>query len=108
MKANESIYRLQEKDILRKLKFRLNAATPYVFMLRLLKVAQADTKFEHLAFYLIELCLVEYEALNYKPSMLCASAIYVARRTMQMAPAWTPLLEMHARYQESQLRHISA
>ncbi|KAK4355063.1 hypothetical protein RND71_024034 [Anisodus tanguticus] len=97
-----------EKDILRKLKFRLNAATPYVFMLRLLKAAQADTKIEHLAFYLIELCLVEYEALNYKPSMLCASAIYVARCTMQMTPAWTPLLGMHARYQESQLRHISA
>ncbi|XP_060188801.1 putative cyclin-B3-1 isoform X2 [Lycium barbarum] len=96
-----------EKDILRKLKFRLNAATPYVFMLRLLKAAQADTKFEHLAFYLIELCLVEYEALNYKPSMLCASAIYVARCTMQMTPAWTPLLGMHARYQESQLRHCA-
>nr|XP_009763406.1 PREDICTED: cyclin-B1-1-like isoform X7 [Nicotiana sylvestris] len=29
-----------EKDILRKLKFRLNAATPYVFMLRLLKQTQ--------------------------------------------------------------------
>ncbi|XP_075093067.1 putative cyclin-B3-1 isoform X2 [Nicotiana tabacum] len=96
-----------EKDILRKLKFRLNAATPYVFMLRLLKAAQADTRIEHLAFYLIELCLVEYEALNYKPSMLCASAIYVARCTMQMTPAWTPLLGMHARYQESQLRHCA-
>ncbi|XP_059284562.1 putative cyclin-B3-1 isoform X2 [Lycium ferocissimum] len=96
-----------EKDILRKLKFRLNAATPYVFMLRLLKAAHADTQFEHLAFYLIELCLVEYEALNYKPSMLCASAIYVARCTMQMTPAWTPLLGMHARYQESQLRHCA-
>lgn len=34
----------QEKDILRKLKFRLNTATPYVFMIRLLKAAQADTK----------------------------------------------------------------
>nr|XP_033516323.1 cyclin-A1-1 isoform X2 [Nicotiana tomentosiformis] len=96
-----------EKDILRKLKFRLNAATPYVFMLRLLKAAQADTRFEHLAFYLIELCLVEYEALNYKPSMLCASAIYVARCTMQMTPAWTPLLGMHGRYQESQFRHCA-
>ncbi|XP_004243965.1 putative cyclin-B3-1 isoform X1 [Solanum lycopersicum] len=96
-----------EKDILRKLKFRLNAATPYVFMLRLLKAAQADTRFEHLAFYLIELCLVEYEALNYKPSMLCASAIYVARCTMQVMPAWTPLLGMHARYQESQLRQCA-
>ncbi|CAN4102489.1 unnamed protein product [Withania somnifera] len=96
-----------EKDILRTLKFRLNAATPYVFMLRLLKAAQADTRFEHLAFYLIELCLVEYEALNYKPSMLCASAVYVARCTMKMTPAWTPLLQMHAHYQESQIRHCA-
>lgn len=59
---------------------------------------------EHLAFYLIELCLVEYEALNYKPSMLCASAIYLARCTMKMTPTWTPLLEKHTRYEEPQLR----
>ncbi|XP_011095746.1 putative cyclin-B3-1 isoform X2 [Sesamum indicum] len=93
-----------EKTILKKLKFRLNEPTPYVFMLRFLKAAQSDMKFEHLAFYLIELCLVEYEALNYKPSMLCASAIYVARCTMHMTPPWTPLLAKHARYEESQIR----
>ncbi|KAL0443123.1 UNVERIFIED_CONTAM: putative cyclin-B3-1 [Sesamum latifolium] len=93
-----------EKTILKKLKFRLNEPTPYVFMLRFLKAAQSDMKFEHLAFYLIELCLVEHEALNYKPSMLCASAIYVARCTMHMTPPWTPLLAKHARYGESQIR----
>ncbi|KAK4491860.1 hypothetical protein RD792_002639, partial [Penstemon davidsonii] len=93
-----------EKKILKKLKFRLNEPTPYVFMLRFLKAAQSDIKVEHLAFYLIELCLVQYEALNYKPSMLCASAVYVARCTMQMTPAWTPLLAKHARYEESQIR----
>ncbi|KAL0363061.1 UNVERIFIED_CONTAM: 2-dehydro-3-deoxyphosphooctonate aldolase [Sesamum calycinum] len=93
-----------EKTILKKLKFRLNEPTPYVFMLRFLKAAQSNMKFEHLAFYLIELCLVEYEALNYKPSMLCASAIYVARCTMHMTPPWTPLLAKHARYEESQIR----
>lgn len=60
---------------------------------------------EHLAFYLIELCLVEYEALKYKPSLLCASAIYLARCTLQRAPAWTPLLHKHARYEESQIRY---
>ncbi|GER33857.1 cyclin [Striga asiatica] len=83
-----------EKAILKKLKFRLNEPTPYVFMLRFLKAAQSDMK----------LCLVEYEALNYKASMLCASAIYVARCTMQMAPYWTPLLAKHARYEESKIR----
>ncbi|RWR85678.1 putative cyclin-B3-1 isoform X2 [Cinnamomum micranthum f. kanehirae] len=93
-----------EKLILKKLMFRLNTPTPYVFMLRFLKAAQSDKKLEHLAFYLIELCLVEYEALKFKPSMLCASAIYVARCTLQLIPAWTELLTKYARYEESQLR----
>ncbi|KAL6567610.1 hypothetical protein OROGR_001278 [Orobanche gracilis] len=93
-----------EKAMLKKLKFRLNEPTPYVFMLRFLKAARSDTKFEHLAFYLIELCLVEHEALNYKASLLCASAIYVARCTMHMAQPWTPLLAKHARYEEYQIR----
>ncbi|KAK0598010.1 hypothetical protein LWI29_030743 [Acer saccharum] len=87
-----------EKLMLKTLKFRLNVPTPYVFMLRFLKAAQSDTKLEHLAFYLIELSLVEYEALKFKPSLLCASAIYVARCTLQMTPVWTPLLSKHARY----------
>ncbi|KAJ6902507.1 cyclin-B3-1 isoform X3 [Populus alba x Populus x berolinensis] len=95
---------LMEKLLLKNLKFRLNEPTPYVFMLRFLKAAQSDMKLEHLAFYLIELCLVEYKALKFKPSMLCASAIYVARSTLQMAPAWTPLLARHAHYQVSQIR----
>ncbi|KAL0009463.1 hypothetical protein SO802_010965 [Lithocarpus litseifolius] len=93
-----------ERLILKQLKFRLNVATPYVFMLRFLKAAQSDSKLEHLAFYLIELCLVEHESLKFKPSLLCASALYVARCTLHMTPAWTPLLCKHARYEESQLR----
>ncbi|CAL9016498.1 unnamed protein product [Prunus brigantina] len=87
-----------EKLMLKKLKFRLNAPTPYVFMLRFLKAAQSKPKLEHLAFYLIELCLVEYEASRFKPSLLCAAALYVARCTLQITPAWTPLLCKHARY----------
>ncbi|KAK1575121.1 hypothetical protein Q3G72_002822 [Acer saccharum] len=87
-----------EKLMLKTMKFRLNVPTPYVFMLRFLKAARSDTKLEHLAFYLIELSLVEYEALKFKPSLLCASAIYVARCTLQMTPVWTPLLSKHARY----------
>ncbi|XP_059661873.1 putative cyclin-B3-1 isoform X2 [Cornus florida] len=95
---------LMEKAILKKLKFRLNAPTAYVFMLRFLKAAQSDAKLEHLAFYLIELCLVEYEALKFKPSLLCASAIYLARLTLQTIPSWTLLLSKNTRYEESQIR----
>ncbi|VFQ58759.1 unnamed protein product [Cuscuta campestris] len=94
---------IEEKAVLKKLMFRLNAPTPYVFMLRFLRASQADKKFGHLAFFLVELCLVEDEALNYKPSLICASAIYVARCTLHMTTTWTPMLESHARYEESQL-----
>lgn len=96
-----------EKLILKKLKFRLNTPTPYVFMLRFLKAAQSNKKLEHLAFYLVDLCLVEYEALKFKPSLLCASALYLARCTLQMTPAWTPLLEKHARYHVVQMRECA-
>ncbi|KAF1896900.1 hypothetical protein Lal_00034601 [Lupinus albus] len=95
-----------EKLILRKLKFRLNTPTPYVFMVRFLKAAQSDKKLEHMAFFLVDLCLVEYEALAFKPSLLCASALYVARCTLQITPPWTPLLQKHARYGVSQIRHL--
>ncbi|XP_052208657.1 putative cyclin-B3-1 isoform X2 [Diospyros lotus] len=93
-----------EKSFLKKLKFRLNIPTPYVFMLRFLRAAQSDTKVEHLAFYLLELCLVEHEALRFKPSLLSASTIYIARCTLGKSPAWTPLLRNHAHYEEYQIR----
>ncbi|XP_017623682.1 putative cyclin-B3-1 isoform X2 [Gossypium arboreum] len=96
-----------EKLVLKELKFRLNVPTPYVFMLRFIKASQSDNKLEHLAFYLIELCLVEYEALKFKPSLLCASAIYVARCTLQMSPSWTPLLCRHTRYDASEIRECA-
>lgn len=93
-----------ETTILKKLNFRLNLPTPYVFMLRFLRAAQAGKKFENLAFFLIELCLVEYDALHFKPSLLCASAIYVARCTLHLTPPWTPLLCKHSHYEEFQIR----
>ncbi|KAB2637070.1 LRR receptor-like serine/threonine-protein kinase GSO1 [Pyrus ussuriensis x Pyrus communis] len=102
----EDFWHPREKAFLKKLKFRLNAPTPYVFMLRFLKAAQSETKVFianrlllcglfcslNTWFYLIELCLVEYEALRFKPSLLCAAALSVARCTQQITPAWTLLV----------------
>eukprot|EP01018_Ginkgo_biloba_P028897 Gb_01761 [translate_table: standard] len=93
-----------EKLILNKLRFNLTIPTPYVFMKRFLKAARADKQLEHLSFYLIELCLVEYEALKWKPSMLAACAIYTAQHVLQRMPAWTHLLQKHAHYEESELK----
>ncbi|CAN8289159.1 unnamed protein product [Cochlearia groenlandica] len=62
---------------------------------------------EQLAFYLIELTLVEYEALKFKPSLLCASAVYVARCTVHLTPAWTSLLKKHTHYNVREMRECS-
>ncbi|CAH8381312.1 unnamed protein product [Eruca vesicaria subsp. sativa] len=96
-----------ERIMLKQLKFRLNEPTPYVFMLRFLKAAQSNKKLQQLSFYLIELCLVEYEALKFKPSLLCASAIYVAHCTLHMTPVWTALLNSHTHYNVSQMKDCS-
>ncbi|CAN6453783.1 unnamed protein product [Victoria cruziana] len=93
-----------ERFILNKLRFRLNVPTPYVFMKRFLKAAQADPELEHFSFYLVELCQIAYEALEFKASLLCASAIYLARCTLEISPAWTTLLEKHTHYEEMDLR----
>ncbi|XP_021775539.1 putative cyclin-B3-1 isoform X2 [Chenopodium quinoa] len=93
-----------EKSILKKLKFRLNLPTAYVFMLRFLKASQSDKRHERLSFYLIELCLVEYETLRFRPSLLCAAAVYVARCTLYEIPGWTSLLGKHTHHEEHQIR----
>ncbi|KAH9316296.1 hypothetical protein KI387_024923, partial [Taxus chinensis] len=87
-----------EKLMLNKLRFNLTVPTPYVFLKRFLKAAQADEELEKLTFYLIELCLVEYESLQWKPSMLAASATCIARHILQRMPPWTRLIQKHARY----------
>eukprot|EP00897_Mesotaenium_endlicherianum_P005340 jgi/Mesen1/4834/ME000243S04010 len=95
-----------EKLMLNTLKFNLTVPTPYVFTARFLKAAQTEknSKAEMTAWYLLELALPEYGMLHYTPSMLAAAAVYSARRTLGVTPAWTPTLHRHSGFTESQLR----
>ncbi|XP_057818207.2 putative cyclin-B3-1 isoform X1 [Cryptomeria japonica] len=96
-----------EKLMLNKLRFNLTVPTPYVFLKRFLKAAQADEELENLSFYLIELCLVEYESLQWKPSMLAASVTCIAQHVLKREPPWTRLLQKHAHYIESELKECA-
>ncbi|KAF8090947.1 hypothetical protein N665_0461s0032 [Sinapis alba] len=92
-----------EKLIANTLQFNFSLPTPYVFMRRFLKAAQSDKKLEVLSFFIIELCLVEYEMLEYTPSKLAASAIYTARCTLKGFEEWSTTFEFHTGYKEEQL-----
>lgn len=93
-----------EKTMLNILKFNLCVPTPYMFMVRFLKAASADQKMDMLAFYFVELCLVDYAMVKFSPSMLAASAVYTAQCTLKAKEAcWNKTLKHHSGYTEMQL-----
>ncbi|OVA19560.1 Cyclin [Macleaya cordata] len=96
-----------EKLIVNTLQFNMSVPTPYVFMRRFLKAAQSDKKLELLSFFMVELCLVEYEMLRFRPSLLAAAAIYTAQCTLNRTKHWSKTSEWHTNYSEDQLQDCS-
>ncbi|KAK4360488.1 hypothetical protein RND71_019440 [Anisodus tanguticus] len=96
-----------EKLMLNTLQFNMSVPTAYVFMRRFLKAAQADKKLEVLSFFLIELCLLEYEMLKHPPSFMAAAAIYTALCTLYGVKQWSKTCEWHTSYSEDPLLECS-
>ncbi|KAG5069625.1 G2/mitotic-specific cyclin-1 [Glycine max] len=96
-----------EKLMVNTLQFNMSVPTAYVFMKRFLKAAQADRKLELLAFFLVELTLVEYEMLKFPPSLLAASAVYTAQCTIYGFKQWNKTCEWHSNYSEDRLLECS-
>ncbi|KAL2240015.1 UNVERIFIED_CONTAM: G2/mitotic-specific cyclin S13-6 [Sesamum indicum] len=96
---------LMEKAILGKLEWYLTVPTPYVFLVRYIKASvPADKEMEDMVFFFAELGLMNYSSIvNYSPSKLSASAVYVARCTLNRSPLWTETLKHYTGYSEDQL-----
>ncbi|KAM0953917.1 putative cyclin domain-containing protein [Dioscorea sansibarensis] len=93
----------KEKVILNKLEWNLTIPTPYVFLVRFLKAALCDKEMEHMVFFLSELALMHYPMIMYCPSIIAASAVYVARCTLNKSPLWSETLKRHTGFTETQL-----
>ncbi|CAB4291000.1 unnamed protein product [Prunus armeniaca] len=96
-----------EKSMVNSLQFNFSVPTPFVFMKRFLKAAQSDKKIELLSFFLIELCLVEYEMLRFPPSKLAAAAIYTAQCSLSRFKQWSKTSEWYTNYSEDELLECS-
>ncbi|KAJ6852943.1 G2/mitotic-specific cyclin S13-7-like [Iris pallida] len=96
-----------EKAILNKLEWSLTVPTPYVFLVRFIKASSVccdDKEMEHMVFFLAELGLMQYSVVvAHTPSMIAASAVYVARCTLKKDPLWTSALRCHTGLAEPQL-----
>ncbi|GLT67717.1 hypothetical protein SLA2020_400050 [Shorea laevis] len=99
-----------ETQVLRYFGFQVFAPTAETFLRRFLRAAQASYKsasleLEFLANYLAELTLIDYDFLNFLPSTTAASAVFLARWTLdQSCHPWNPTLEHYTAYKASDLK----
>lgn len=93
-----------EVRILNRIGFRVTFPTAHQFMDRFLKASRTrDERVQHFAHYVLDRSLQEYKLIKYRPSMVAASAVHIARTQMKDQPAWNPTLQHHSTYAESDL-----
>lgn len=90
--------------MLNTLQFELTVPTPFFFAQRYLQAAENSEELYHLAFFLLELCLLDYKMLKWLPSVSAASALYLSRRMLGL-PIWTSQLEAATGYSEQFIRN---
>ncbi|KAK1408157.1 hypothetical protein QVD17_39792 [Tagetes erecta] len=101
---------VMEREVLDELGFYLSVPTVYKFLRRFILAAQSSYKvrvveLEYLANYLAELTLTEYGFLNFLPSLIAASAVFLAKWTLdQIEHPWNPTLEYYTNYKASELK----
>ncbi|XP_066311749.1 cyclin-A1-1-like [Miscanthus floridulus] len=98
-----------EASVLKYLKFEMTAPTAKCFLRRFARAAQACDEdpalhLEFLANYIAELSLLEYNLLSYPPSLIAASAIFLARFILQPTKyPWNSTLAHYTQYKPSEL-----
>ncbi|KAK1438258.1 hypothetical protein QVD17_04064 [Tagetes erecta] len=99
-----------EHQILDVLSFQLSVPTIKKFLRRFLLAAHSSYKapaieLEFLANYLAELTQTEYSLLKFLPSLIAASAVYLAKWTLdQDEDPWNATLEHYTSYKASELK----
>ncbi|KAG1685267.1 hypothetical protein DVH05_009635 [Phytophthora capsici] len=101
--TREQVFEMEAK-MLAAIGYRVTFPTAFQFMKRFVKASRTcDDRVEHFAHYVIDRSLQEYKLMKYRPSTIAASAVYLARTQMGDSPAWSPTLEHHSSYSESDL-----
>ncbi|KAG6497681.1 cyclin-A1-4-like [Zingiber officinale] len=98
-----------ETEVLKYLKFEMTAPTAKCFLRRFIRAAQVSDEvpamqIEFLANYVAELSLLEYNFLCYAPSLVAASAIFLANFILQPTKRpWNATLGHYTLYKPSDL-----
>ncbi|CAA7058450.1 unnamed protein product [Microthlaspi erraticum] len=99
-----------ESHVLKHFSFQIYTPTSKTFLRRFIRAAQASylkpsLEMEFLANYLTELTLIDYQSLKFLPSVIAASAVFLAKWTLnQSSHPWNPTLEHYTTYKASDLK----
>lgn len=91
-----------ESSILDALHYNFTVPTIHTFLCRHLKAAHADRAMVQLSCYLAERCMQEYSMVKYLPSVIAASSVLIARKSLKRHP-WSPTLVQYTKYDEPDL-----
>ncbi|KAA8579343.1 hypothetical protein FQN60_010703 [Etheostoma spectabile] len=94
-----------EQLVLRTLNFQLGRPLPLHFLRRASKVANADVERHTLAKYLMELTLVDYSMVHYRPSEIAAASLGLAQLLLEDLP-WSPTQQHYSTYDAAHLKPI--
>ena len=102
--TNSDFIRMEEM-MLKTLNYAVIVVTPNTLLRRLHQLDQKCNKMTYfLSSYFIELALIEYRMIKYRPSLQAAAALYLARKTCKLVPAWDEFFEKYTTYSEDSIR----
>jgi transcription initiation factor TFIIIB Brf1 subunit/transcription initiation factor TFIIB len=77
-----------ESIVLAALGFDLATINPFHFIRRFSKASHSSRRTHELTKYIMELSLGSYATLGYKPSVVAAACVYIARAMTRQSPVW--------------------
>lgn len=91
-----------ESEVVSTLQYNLTVPTIHTFICRYLKAAHADRTMVQLTCFLAERTLQEYSSLRFLPSVVAATTVMLARKSLDRHP-WSPTLLQYTGLDESDL-----
>ncbi|KAI1339587.1 cyclin-like protein [Xylariaceae sp. FL0016] len=94
-----------ERFILGTLKFDLSYPNPMNFLRRISKADNYDIQTRTIGKYLMEISLLDYRFMAFRPSHVAAAAMYTARMILERGD-WDATLEYYAGYSEEEIEPV--
>ncbi|XP_070708799.1 G2/mitotic-specific cyclin-B2-like isoform X1 [Pempheris klunzingeri] len=94
-----------EQVVLRSLNFQLGRPLPLHFLRRASKVANSDVERHTLAKYLMELTLIDYDMVHYRPSEIAAASLCLSQLLLDGLP-WSSTQQHYSAYDEAHLKPV--